>query len=405
MSRIVLGVTGGIAAYKSCYLLRTLVEAGHQVNVVPTVNALNFVGKTTWEALSGHEVATEVWGSSWEVPHVQLGQDADLVVIAPATADFLAKATAGLADDLLTNVLLTATCPVVFVPAMHTQMWQNPATVANVRTLRARGYVVMEPAAGRLTGADSGAGRMPEPDEIAEFAVSVLESPEMVKRLVEQDLSGYKVVVNAGGTREALDPVRYISNASSGKMGYALARAARQRGAQVQVVAANVSLRAPAGVDIISVVSTQDLADAMFACCTDADVVIMAAAPADFTPVAPNDSKIKKDTGAGLSLELKQTTDVLATYSAGAPSTQIVVGFAAETANSQAELLELGRNKLAKKGCSALVLNNVSGGSVFGTDENDVLIIDTTQREPIPAQGSKDLVAHAILNALQLPFR
>ncbi|OSP25236.1 phosphopantothenoylcysteine decarboxylase, partial [Streptomyces sp. 13-12-16] len=246
--KVVLGVSGGIAAYKACELLRRLTESGHDVRVVPTASALHFVGAATWSALSGNPVSTEVWDDVHEVPHVRIGQHADLVVVAPATADMLAKAAHGLADDLLTNTLLTARCPVVFAPAMHTEMWEHPATQENVATLRRRGAVVVEPAVGRLTGADTGKGRLPDPGEIFEVCRRVL-----ARGVTEPDLEGRHVVVSAGGTREPLDPVRFLGNRSSGKQGYALARTAAARGARVTLIAANTALPDPAGVDLVRV--------------------------------------------------------------------------------------------------------------------------------------------------------
>ena len=256
-SNIVLGVGGGIAAYKVCELLRRFTEDGHQVRVVPTDSALRFVGEATWAALSGQPVSTSVWDGVHEVPHVRLGQHADLVFVAPATADLLARAAAGRADDLLTAILLTARCPVVFAPAMHTEMWEHPATQANVETLRGRGCLVLEPAAGRLTGADSGPGRLPEPAELYETAVRVLARGPGGLR---PDLAGRHVLVSAGGTREELDPVRFLGNWSSGRQGYALARTAAARGARVTLVSANVELDDPAGVRVVRVISARDLA-------------------------------------------------------------------------------------------------------------------------------------------------
>jgi phosphopantothenoylcysteine decarboxylase/phosphopantothenate--cysteine ligase len=278
-AEIVLGVSGGIAAYKACELLRLFTESGHRVRVVPTSSALRFVGAPTWAALSGQPVSAEVWDDVHEVPHVRLGQRADLVVVAPATADVLAKAATGQADDLLTNTLLTARCPVVYAPAMHTEMWEHPATAANVATLRRRGAVVIEPAVGRLTGADSGKGRLPDPEEIFAVARRVL-----ARGIVAADLTGRHVVVTAGGTREPIDPVRFIGNRSSGKQGYAFARAAVARGARVTVVAANVTLPDPAGADVVRVGSTEELREAVVKAAEDADAVIMAAAPSDFRP-------------------------------------------------------------------------------------------------------------------------
>ena len=398
MSRILLGVAGGIAAYKACSLVRLLRQDGHDVWVVPTENALRFVGAVTWEALSGHPVVTDVWGGAASVPHVELARQADLVLVAPATADLLARAAAGRADDLLTTVLLAVTCPVVLAPAMHTAMWQHAATQANAATLRTRGVAVLEPGSGRLTGPDSGPGRLPEPEDLHAVAATALACPEAVRAMAGRDLAGLRVLVSAGGTREALDPVRYLGNASSGLMGLALARAAAQRGAEVTLVAANLSLPPPAGVESVAVTSTADLATAMDERAGGADVVIMAAAPADFTPAAPASAKIKKDGDAGLTLELVQTTDVLATLAASRPAGQVLVGFAAETVPDEAARLKAGRGKLARKGCQLLVVNDVSGGRVFGAPDNDVVILDAAGVVG-RASGSKDVVAHAILDA------
>jgi len=290
--KVVLGVSGGIAAYKACELLRRLTESGHDVRVVPTASALHFVGAAAWSALSGKPVSTEVWDDVHEVPHVRIGQHADLVVVAPATADMLAKAAHGLADDLLTNTLLTARCPVVFAPAMHTEMWEHPATQENVATLRRRGAVVIEPAVGRLTGVDTGKGRLPDPAEIFEVCRRVL-----ARGVTEPDLGGRHVVVSAGGTREPLDPVRFLGNRSSGKQGYALARTAAARGARVTLVAANTALPDPAGVDVVPVGTAVQLREAVLKAAADADAVVMAAAVADFRPGTYATGKIKKKDG------------------------------------------------------------------------------------------------------------
>ncbi|MEO3884951.1 bifunctional phosphopantothenoylcysteine decarboxylase/phosphopantothenate--cysteine ligase CoaBC [Nonomuraea sp. B5E05] len=303
--KVVLGVSGGIAAYKACELLRLFTESGHEVRVVPTRDALKFVGAPTWAALSGSPVTAEVWDDVHEVPHVRIGQQADLIVVAPATADVLARAAHGLAGDLLTNTLLTARCPVVFAPAMHTEMWQHPATRANVTTLRERGSIVIDPAAGRLTGADSGPGRLPDPAEIFQVCLRVLRGRP-------RDLSGRRVVVSAGGTREAIDPVRYIGNRSSGLQGYALARTAVARGAEVTLVAANVTLPDPAGATVVRVESTAELRDAVLAASGDAEVVVMAAAVADFRPATRHDEKIKKTDGEPESIHLTKNPDILA---------------------------------------------------------------------------------------------
>ncbi len=398
MSRILLGVAGGIAAYKACLLLRRFTEAGHEVTVVPTANALNFVGETTWAALSGRPVRTQVWHDAHEVPHVRLGREAELVVVAPATADLLARAATGRADDLLTNVLLTATCPVLMAPAMHTEMWLHPATVANVATLRERGVVVLDPDSGRLTGADTGPGRLPEPAEIEQMALSLLDSG-VAAAARARDLDGVRLTVSAGGTREALDPVRYLSNASSGRMGLAIARAAALRGADVTVVAAAITADVPGSADVQHVTSTADLADAMMALAPSSDVIVMAAAPADFTPADPSAQKLKKSGDAGLSVEFTQTTDVLAALVRARHDDQVIVGFAAETAGSRERLLELGRAKLARKGCDLLVLNDVSGGAVFGAADNAVTIVDSTGVVG-EAAGDKNLIAHRILDAV-----
>jgi phosphopantothenoylcysteine decarboxylase / phosphopantothenate---cysteine ligase len=390
---VVLGVSGGIAAYKACELLRRFTESGHDVTVVPTAAALHFVGAATWSALSGKPVATDVWTDAHEVPHVRIGRSADLVVVAPATADLLARATQGRADDLLTNVLLTARCPVVFAPAMHTEMWEHPATQANIATLRERGALVIEPAVGRLTGADSGKGRLPEPDEIFAFCQDVLArggSPA--------DLAGRSVVVSAGGTREPIDPVRFLGNRSSGLQGIALARGAAARGADVTLVAANVSLPEPAGVKVVRVETTEQLRDAVVSAAVSADAVVMAAAPADFRPVTTSESKIKKATdGSPTTIDLTQTPDVLAELShARSRPGQVVVGFAAETGDSTGSVLDLARAKLARKGCDLLVVNDVSGGAVFGAPDNEAVIL-SNDRDPLAVpRGSKTALAHAI---------
>src|SRR5579859_650839 len=294
-SRVILGVGAGIAAYKVCELLRLLTESGHQVRVVPTADALRFVGAPTWAALSGEPVTTSVWDDVHEVPHVRLGQTADLVFVAPATADLLARAAMGRADDLLTSVLLTARCPVVFAPAMHTEMWEHAATRANVATLRTRGCLVLDPASGRLTGPDSGPGRLPEPGELWQVAVRVLaRGPASLAA----DLTGRKVVVSAGGTREELDPVRFLGNWSSGRQGYALARTAVTRGAEVTLVAANIEAADPAGVTVVRVTSAQQMRSAVLSAAAGADAVVMAAAVADYRPAARREEKIKKSGAA-----------------------------------------------------------------------------------------------------------
>jgi phosphopantothenoylcysteine decarboxylase/phosphopantothenate--cysteine ligase len=396
---VVLGVAGGIAAYKAAELLRRFTEGGHDVTVVPTASALHFVGEATWAALSGKPVTTEVWENVHEVPHVRIGQSADLVVVAPATADLLARAAHGRADDLLSNVLLTARCPVVFAPAMHTEMWEHAATRANVATLRERGCVVLDPAVGRLTGADSGPGRLPEPDEIYAVCLDVL-----ARGVSAPDLAGRTVVVSAGGTREPLDPVRYLGNRSSGRQGIALARAAAARGAEVTLVAANVSLPDPAGVKVVRVETTEELRDAVSAAAVSADAVVMAAAPADYRPVTTSESKIKKTAdGSVPTLELTQTPDILAELSHDRLRPhQVVVGFAAETGDDSGSVLDLARAKLARKGCDLLVVNDVGGGAVFGASDNQAVILSSDGGSRDVPLGSKTALAHVIWDEVAL---
>ncbi len=391
--RVVLGVGGGIAAYKACELLRRLTESGHDVRVVPTAAALRFVGAPTWAALSGQPVHDDVWSDGHEVPHVRIGQSADVVVVVPATADLLAKAAHGLADDLLTNTLLTARCPVVLAPAMHTEMWEHAATRANVRTLRERGVLVVEPAEGRLTGADTGKGRLPEPEQIFEVVREVLTSAGRA-----HDLAGRHVVVSAGGTREPLDPVRFLGNRSSGRQGYALAQAAAARGAQVTLVAANVTLADPAGVKVVHVETTAQLRDEVVAAAGSADAVVMAAAPADFRPVSVSSAKIKKaGDGSAAPIELVQNPDILAEISHDRlRSGQVVVGFAAETGDATGSVLDLGRAKLARKGCDLLVVNDVAGGAVFGAEDHEAVILAASGTAVEVPRGSKATLAHAI---------
>lgn len=394
MSRIVLGVSGGVAAYKAALLLRAFTEAGHDVRVVPTPSALHFVGAATFEALSGNPVTTDVWSDVDEVAHVRIGQEADLVVVAPATADLLARAAAGRADDLLTATLLTAHCPVVFVPAMHTEMWLHPATQDNVATLRRRGSIVLPPAVGRLTGPDSGPGRLPEPADIAALAAVVLAGGAAA---LAPDLAGRRVVISAGGTREPLDPVRYLGNRSSGKQGWALARVAAARGAEVVLVAANVELPAPFGVRVVPVGTAEELRAAMHAEAPDADVVVMSAAVADFRPAAVAGAKMKKDSaGEPDSVPLVRNADVLAELVTKRRPGQLVVGFAAETGDAAADVLTHARAKLARKGCDLLVVNDVSAGQVFGKSDNTVVVLaaDGTADEIGP--GPKDVIAAGI---------
>ncbi|MGV9375068.1 bifunctional phosphopantothenoylcysteine decarboxylase/phosphopantothenate--cysteine ligase CoaBC [Nonomuraea sp. NPDC003707] len=432
--KVVLGVSGGIAAYKACELLRLFTESGHEVRVVPTREALKFVGAPTWAALSGNPVSAEVWDDVHEVPHVRIGKQADLVVVAPATADVLARAAHGLAGDLLTNTLLTATCPVVFAPAMHTEMWQHPATRANVETLRERGAVVIDPAVGRLTGADTGPGRLPDPAEIFEVCLRVLRGRP-------RDLAGRKVVVSAGGTREAIDPVRYLGNRSSGRQGYALARTAVARGAEVTLVAANVTLPDPAGAKVVRVESASELRDAVLAAAADADAVVMAAAVADFRPATRHEAKIKKTDGEPEPIFLAKNPDILAELgtlrreartaqtrhaaaaqplpAAADPAAaglepggvvprrergaypEVIVGFAAETH----DVLANGQAKLARKGCDLLVVNQVGEGLAFGTPDNAATVL-VAGGDPVEVPfGPKEALADVVwdLVAARLP--
>ncbi|MGB6205433.1 bifunctional phosphopantothenoylcysteine decarboxylase/phosphopantothenate--cysteine ligase CoaBC [Mycobacterium sp.] len=403
--RIIVGVSGGIAAYKACTVVRQLTEAGHQVRVIPTESALRFVGAATFEALSGEPVHTGVFQDVPQVPHVAIGQGADLVVVAPATADLLARATHGRADDLLTATLLTARCPVLFAPAMHTEMWQHPATVENVDTLRRRGAVVLEPASGRLTGADSGAGRLPEAEEIVTFAQLLLERHDAMR----YDLAGVKVLVTAGGTREPIDPVRFIGNRSSGKQGYALARVAAQRGAEVTLIAGHTAgLIDPAGVEVVHISSAQQLADAVSKHAPDAHVLAMAAAVADFRPAHVSTAKIKKgaaEDSAPPTIELVRNDDVLAAAvqarAAGQlPDMRAIVGFAAETGDANGDVLFHARAKLRRKGCDLLVVNAVGEGKAFEVDNNDGWLLASDGTESALQHGSKTLMASRIVDAI-----
>jgi len=426
VARIVLGVAGGIAAYKACSLLRLFTESGHEVTVVPTESALRFVGAPTWEALSGRPVSTGVWDTVHEVPHVRLGQSADLVVVAPATADLVAKAAHGLAGDLLTNVLLTARCPVVVAPAMHTEMWDHPATQANISTLMERGVHVIPPVSGRLTGADTGPGRLPEPADLYAVCARILAHgtpagvPEQhgVGRAVpvpddlaegEGGLEGRTVVVSAGGTREPLDPVRFLGNRSSGKQGYALAAVAARRGAHVVLVSANAELTPPPGVNVVPVSTALELQAAVEEAAEDADVVVMAAAVADFRPAHYAGTKIKKshdpaDPEAAPVVELVRNPDVLAglVERRGDEASPVIVGFAAETGDEEGSVLDHARAKLARKGCDLLVVNEVGNDKTFGRDDNTIHILRQGSSHVIDAgPAPKDEVAAAVWDAVQ----
>lgn len=410
MSRIIVGVGGGIAAYKACTVVRQLAEAGHSVRVVPTESALQFVGAATFEALSGEPARTGVFDDVPEVPHVRLGQDADLVVVAPATADLLSRAATGRADDLLTATLLTATCPVLFAPAMHTEMWLHPATQQNVATLRSRGAVVLEPASGRLTGADTGPGRLPEAEEITTLAQLLLARPDALPH----DLAGVRVLVTAGGTREPLDPVRFIGNRSSGKQGYAIARVAAQRGAEVTLIAGHtVGLPDPAGVEVVHISSAAQLQDAVTKHAPAAEALIMAAAVADFRPAHVATSKITKSHGAAgendAPIELLRNADVLAGVvraraDGQLPKMRAIVGFAAETGDANGDVLFHARAKLKRKGCDLLVVNAVGEGRAFEVDSNDGWLLSAQSggdiTEVVLEHGTKVLMASRIVDAV-----
>ncbi len=402
--RIIVGVAGGIAAYKAATVVRQLTEAGHSVRVVPTESALKFVGAATFEALSGNPVHTGVFDDVHEVPHVRIGQGADLVVVAPATADLLARATIGRADDLLTATLLTARCPVLYAPAMHTEMWFHPATVENVATLRRRGAVVMEPASGRLTGADTGPGRLPEAEEISTLAQLLLARGDALP----YDMAGVKVLVTAGGTREPIDPVRFIGNRSSGKQGYALARVMAQRGADVTLIAGHTAgLIDPAGVHVEHVGSATQLRDAVSKHAAAANVLVMAAAVADFRPAHPVSTKIKKGpAGEGEpSIELIRNDDVLAgavraRADGQLPNMRAIVGFAAETGDANGDVLFHARAKLARKGCDLLVVNAVGENRAFEVDHNDGWLLSADGTEAALEHGSKTVMSSRIVDAI-----
>lgn len=405
---IVVGVAGGIAAYKACHLVRNFKEAGDDVRVVPTENALNFVGAATFEALSGHPVSTTVFDAVDEVQHVNVGQHADVVVIAPATADLIARLATGRADDLLTSTVLVANCPVIVAPAMHTEMWLNPATQDNVATLRRRGITVIEPAHGRLTGADSGPGRLPEPDQIAEVVRT-----ELAGYRVEHRWKGKKVVISAGGTREELDPVRYLGNRSSGRQGFALAEWACQMGADVTIVAGNTaSLPVPSGAKVRSIISTRELEQAMREEARDADVVIMAAAVSDFRPAEVAESKMKKGQADDVlsTLHLVENPDVLkglvaARDRAELPAECVIVGFAAETGDADKSALEYAQEKFARKGCDVIMANEVGRDKTFGQKSNEGWILRSGLEPQRVEHGSKQVVAAQILAAVNEMLR
>jgi len=432
---IVVGVTGGIAAYKAVGVIRALVLEGHSVHVVATEAALRFVGRPTLEAISRNPVATDLYEGVAEVRHVAIGQSADLIVVAPATANTIAKLAAGIADDLLGNTVLASTAPLVIAPAMHTEMWRNAATVANIATLRSRGVTVIGPASGQLTGADSGPGRMEEPEVIVRAALRAAgASPRAVEApapaalpsasgtssndvvvLSERrraneaarlprggvDLAGKRVVVTAGGTREPLDPVRFLGNRSSGRQGVALASAAQARGADVVLIAAHLEVEPPEGVELIEVQTALELQEAVEEAARAADIVIMTAAVADYRPAETRDAKIKKsDHGETLTLELVANPDILAALASRKRDGQVVVGFAAETEPDPQALIELGRTKLQNKGSDFLVLNQVGWTHGFATESNEVVVLRKGGDIVMEASGSKLSVADRILDVI-----
>lgn len=395
---IVVGITGGIAAYKAVGVVRALVLAGHDVHVVATDAALRFVGRPTLEAISRNPVYSELYEGVAEVRHVALGQRADLIVIAPATAHTLAKLATGLADDLLGNTVLASKAPLVVAPAMHTEMWQHPATVANVALLVERGAHVVGPGSGQLTGSDAGPGRMAEPDEIVAAALAVVGP---------RDLAGRHILITAGGTREPLDPVRFIGNRSSGKQGVALARAAAARGAEVTLVVANIddgvlAAGGVGGVAVVHVSTTAELQEATLLASGQADTVIMAAAVADYRPEAVAEAKIKKDKqGDVLDLHLVKNPDILTELTAGRRKGQVIVGFAAETESDREALLALGRAKAKRKKVDYLVVNRVGWSEGFGTDNNAIIMLDEPGDIVAEAEGSKASVADRILDVIR----
>jgi phosphopantothenoylcysteine decarboxylase/phosphopantothenate--cysteine ligase len=404
---IVVGITGGIAAYKAVGVVRLLVKAGHDVHVIATEAALKFVGLPTLEAISRNPVGTSLYDDVAAVRHVALGQAADLVIVAPATANTLAKLAAGLADDLLGTTILATHAPLVVAPAMHTEMWSNAATVANVAVLRSRGVVFAGPASGELTGGDRGAGRLSEPEEIVAVALAALASVVTPTPAAPGDLEGLNVVVSAGGTREPLDPVRFLGNRSSGRQGVALAQAAAVRGARVTLVAAHLdgdvaaSLDTGSGITVVEVSTTTTLAEAVESLARTADVVVMAAAVADYRPASVEQRKIKKDDrGDELTLTLVKNPDVLAGLTETRRPGQTIVGFAAETADDRDELLRLGRSKAARKGADLLVVNAVGWTEGFGAEENTVVMLGGDGVVVAESSGSKRAVADAVLDAV-----
>jgi phosphopantothenoylcysteine decarboxylase / phosphopantothenate---cysteine ligase len=389
---IVVGVTGGIAAYKAVAVIRAFVLGGHDVQVVATEAALRFVGKPTLEAISRNCVHTDLYEGVAQVRHVAIGQAADLIVVAPATADFIAKIAAGLADDLLGNTILASRAPLVVAPAMHTEMWHNAATVANIALLRKRGVITVGPGTGQLTGSDSGPGRMAEPDDIVTAALAAI---------TVKDLAGHTILVTAGGTREPLDPVRFVGNRSSGRQGVAIAVAAAARGAVVTLLAANLEVPVPDSVTVITVGTARELDEAAQRESRVADAVIMAAAVADYRPESVSQGKIKKDAvGERLTIDMVKNPDVLVGLVKSRPAGQILIGFAAETESDQDALLSIGRAKIASKGCDFLVINRVGWSETFGSATNAVTVLNDSGDIVMEASGDKSTVADRILDLI-----
>ncbi|MEO6532173.1 MAG: bifunctional phosphopantothenoylcysteine decarboxylase/phosphopantothenate--cysteine ligase CoaBC [Pseudolysinimonas sp.] len=405
---IVVGITGGIAAYKAVNVVRGLVLAGHDVQVVATEGALRFVGRPTLEAISRNPVHSELYEGVAEVRHVAIGQAAELIVVAPATANSIAKIAAGLADDLLGNTILASSAPLLLAPAMHTEMWQNAATAANVAELRARGVHFVGPASGQLTGLDSGPGRMAEPDEIIAAALALVGTGTVSEGASGHDLVGRRILITAGGTREPLDPVRFIGNRSSGKQGVALARAAAARGAEVTLIVANlddgVLDMLPDSVRVQHVSTTLELQEASLLSAGQAELIIMAAAVADYRPETVADGKIKKETqGDTLDLHLVKNPDILRELTSGRHDNQVIVGFAAETEPDRDALLALAVAKRERKGVDFLVVNRVGWTETFGSDDNAVMLLDATGRNVADIQGNKQSVADRILDVVARP--
>ena len=388
--KLLLGVAGGISAYKSCDLLRRLQDEGFIVDVVPTAASLNFVGKATWEALSGRNVVTDLWSDVTNVPHISLAKESDLIVIAPATADLLAKLASGRADDLLTNIVLASTSPKILVPAMHPEMWSNAATVENVKVLKERGFYVIEPDVGRMTGSDFGVGRYPETIKIV----------EAINKTVNQsaDLSGKRILITAGGTREPIDPIRFIGNRSSGKQGFALAMAAASRGAQVHLVTANTDLPIIEGITTTAVETAEQMAAVLAVEFPHCDALIMSAAVADAKVLNYSDIKIKKESLD--TVELDKNPDILKSLSQSKKLGQVIVGFAAETSSNALALEQSGFDKLSSKSLDIIYVNNVSGGAIFGSDKTEGLIIDKQKNVIKVPEISKDTLSDILLDQL-----